>query len=128
MEISLPGSALDMGWPCRHWPSDWRHSSRTGGASEILQSVVPLLLEFGVSVRWDVLAGSETFYQATRHFHNGLQGQGVKVPDSLVEAHLDCVQSNARMLDLSADVVMTHDPQPLALIDHASTDSRWIWR
>jgi trehalose synthase len=103
-------------------------SSRTGGASEILQSVIPLLLEFGVSVRWDVMAGSDTFYQATRHFHNGLQGQDVKVPDALVEAYLDCVQANAQMLDLSADVVMTHDPQPLALIDHASTDSRWIWR
>jgi trehalose synthase len=103
-------------------------SGRTGGAAEILHSVIPLLVEFGVSVRWDVMAGSDTFYEATRSFHNGLQGQDVKVPDTLIEAYLDCIRTNAQRLDLSADVVMTHDPQPLALIEQASTDSRWIWR
>jgi trehalose synthase len=103
-------------------------SNRTGGAAEVLQSVIPLLREFGLSVRWEVMTGSEPFYQATRWMHYGLQGQDVKIPETLMDAYLDCSQENAERLDLSADVVMTHDPHPLALIQHAPTDSRWIWR
>jgi trehalose synthase len=103
-------------------------SNRTGGSAEVLQSVIPLLRELGLSIRWEVMSGSEPFYQATRWLHYGLQGQDVKVPEALMEAYLDCSQANAERLDLSADVVMTHDPHPLALIQHAPTDSRWIWR
>jgi len=103
-------------------------SNRTGGAAEVLQSVIPLLRELGLSIRWEVMSGSEPFYQATRWLHYGLQGQDVKVPEALMEAYLECSQANADRLDLTADVVMTHDPHPLALIQHAPTDSRWIWR
>jgi trehalose synthase len=102
--------------------------SRTGGSAEVLQSVIPLLRELGLSVRWEIMTGSEPFYQATRWLHFGLQGQDVKVPEALVDAYLECSQANADRLDLSADVVMTHDPHPLALIQHAPTDSRWVWR
>lgn len=103
-------------------------SSRTGGAAQILQSITPLLLELGIAVRWEIMTGSEPFYQATRSLHNGLQGQDVKVTETLAEFYLESNRSNAQRLDLSADVVTTHDPHPLALIDHAPTDSRWIWR
>jgi trehalose synthase len=103
-------------------------SSRTGGAAEILQSITPLLLDLGIEARWEVMTGSEPFYQATRSLHHGLQGQDVKVADALADVYLESNRSNAERLDLSADVVMTHDPHPLAMIDYAPTDSRWVWR
>jgi trehalose synthase len=103
-------------------------SSRTGGAAEILRSMIPLLLELGLSVRWEVMEGSEQFYQATRSLYDGLQGQDVRVQNELVEAYLDCNRLNADRLNLGSDLVMTHDPHPLALIDYAPADSRWIWR
>jgi trehalose synthase len=103
-------------------------SSRTGGAAEILQSITPLLLELGLEVRWEVMTGSEAFYEATRALHNGLQGQDVKITELLADAYLDNTRANAERLDLAADFVMTHDPQPLTLIDHAPIDSRWVWR
>lgn len=104
-------------------------SSRIGGgAAEILHNLTPLLQELGLQVRWTVMEGSEDFYHAVRVFHDGLQGDDVKVTDSLLKTYLDCIRTNAATLDFSADGVVTHDPHPLALIDYAPTDSRWVWR
>ena len=104
-------------------------SSRTGGGvAEILQNLTPMLRELGLQVEWAVMEGSESFYHAVRVFHDGLQGEDVVVTDSLLNAYLECSRHNAATSDLSADVVITHDPHPLALIEQAPTDSRWIWR
>ncbi|HJU04674.1 MAG TPA: glycosyltransferase [Nitrospiraceae bacterium] len=104
-------------------------SSRIGGGSaEILHNLTPMLRDLGLRVEWSVMEGSEAFYHAVRVFHEGLQGEDVTVTDSLLNAYLDCIRHNAATLDLSADGVVAHDPHPLALIDQAPTDSRWIWR
>ncbi len=104
-------------------------SSRTGGgAAEILHNLTPILLGLGLAVHWRVMEGPEPFYHAVRVFHDGLQGEDVTVTDSLINTYLECIRQNANRLDLSADGVVTHDPHPLALIDQAPTDSRWVWR
>ncbi|HZS12013.1 MAG TPA: glycosyltransferase [Nitrospirales bacterium] len=105
------------------------NSTRTGGGvAEILLHLIPLLQDLGLAVRWEVMQGSEPFYDAVRCFHNGLQGEDVRVPDGLTEAYIEGTRENAMRLDLDAEVVITHDPHPLALIEAAPTDSRWIWR
>ena len=105
------------------------NSSRTeGGVAEILQNLVPLLLDLGIRARWEVIQGPESASQAMQYLDHGLQGHGVKASDTMMDAYLDYMHANARTLDLSADVVMTHDSVPLALIEEAPTDSRWIWR
>jgi trehalose synthase len=104
-------------------------SSRTGGgAAEILHNLTPILLELGLQVQWEVMEGPEPFYHAVRTLRDGLQGEDVTVTDSLINTYLECSRQNANRLDLSADGVVTHDPHPLALIDQAPTDSRWVWR
>ncbi|MER3423318.1 MAG: glycosyl transferase family 1 [Nitrospiraceae bacterium] len=109
----------------------WLHISSSrigGGAAEILRALIPLLGELGVQVRWEAMVGSPAFYEAVRSFHHGLQGEDIKVSDDLIDAYLENTRMNTRSLDFSADVVMTHDPHPLALIEEATTDTRWIWR
>jgi trehalose synthase len=104
-------------------------SSRIGGGvAEILQRLTPLMLDLDVPIRWEVMQGAEPFYEAVHAFHNGLQGEEVRLGEQLIEAYLNGIRQNGQTLDLSADTVVTHDPLPLALIDFAPTDSRWIWR
>lgn len=101
---------------------------REGAVAEILQSLIPLLLDLGIQARWELLKGTEAFYEATQRLQEGLLGQDVKLQDSLLEAFVESTHAQAGSLDLEADVVMTHDPHPLALIEEAPSDSRWIWR
>jgi trehalose synthase len=104
-------------------------SSRIGGgAAEILRTLVPLLRDVGLRVNWEVLSGTDGFYEAVEEFQNGLQGEDVRITDAAVDAYLESIRSNAVSMDLSADVVVTHDTHPLALIDEAPTDARWVWR
>ncbi|MEE9515110.1 MAG: glycosyl transferase family 1, partial [Candidatus Brocadiales bacterium] len=43
-----------------------------GGVAEILNRMVPLLNELGVSTTWDVIKGGEHFFQVTKKIHNAL--------------------------------------------------------
>ena len=45
-----------------------------GGVAEILSRIVPLLEQLGVDARWDIIKGSDPFYQITKKFHNALHG------------------------------------------------------
>ena len=102
---------------------------RQGGeVEEILNALVPLLDDVGVKVQWQTMEGSDAFCEAVRAFRNGLQGEEVRIPEALLEAYRDVIRANEHRFDLLADVVMTHDPQALGLIEYAATDVRWIWR
>lgn len=104
-------------------------ASRAGSnVAEILQTLIPLLQDLRIRAEWQVMDGTEGFYNAVRSFRNGLQGQDVKVPDDVLDAYLEYSRTVAESLDLSAEIVMTHDPHPLALIEAAPTDSKWVWR
>lgn len=45
-----------------------------GGVAEMLHRLVPLFEELGIRTRWEIMTGSDLFYQATKSFHNALQG------------------------------------------------------
>lgn len=102
---------------------------RTGGEiGEVLHALIPLLTEVGLDVRCDTMKGAATFHEAVQTFRNGLQGEDVKVPEALLEGYREAIHQTGRALDLSADGVVTHDPDTLGLIDYAPSDSRWVWR
>ena len=99
-----------------------------GGVAEMLDRYIPLFEELGIRPRWEVLAGNDAFFRVTKSFHNALQGDEQAFTDAMFQGYLDTNRDNASKLDLDADVVIIHDPQPAALIDHAQKRGPWIWR
>jgi len=107
------------------------NSTRTGGGvAEILRWMVPLMQELGLDARWEVIGGSPDFYRVTKAFHNGLQGLPVALRKSDFDLHLEMNRENAERLNLEADVVFVHDPQPIYLprFTPAGRVGHWVWR
>lgn len=94
----------------------------------MLQRYIPLFTELGIEPRWEVLSGSGEFFRVTKAFHNALQGQEQIFTDEMFQAYLDTNRANASRLNLDADLVIMHDPQPAAMIEHASRRGAWAWR
>lgn len=100
-----------------------------GGVAEILTRLVPLLNEVGVKARWEVMSGSEEFFELTKKLHNALHGRPATFTAVERETYQRTTTANLRALDLEADICFIHDPQPAGLIAaRQSLDSRWIWR
>jgi trehalose synthase len=99
-----------------------------GGVAEILSRLLPLAEELGLSTRWEVIEGPADFYVATKRLHNMLQGAPLSLTPGMKEAFLSTTEENARRLDLEADLVMVHDPQPAALIASRRPGTPWVWR
>jgi trehalose synthase len=99
-----------------------------GGVAEILNRLLPLLDELGIRTRWEIMPGPPEFFVATKRIHNTLQGADLPFTKSHREVFLETAQAAVRSLDLSADLVMVHDPQPVALIEARPPGSRWTWR
>ncbi len=100
-----------------------------GGVAEILNRLVPLLQEVGIDARWEVIRGTQEFFDLTKRMHNALHGK----PDTFTaqdrEIYNTATEDNLAALDLGADIVFIHDPQPAGLI-RARRDlgNKWIWR
>ncbi|MCI0465168.1 MAG: glycosyltransferase [Gemmataceae bacterium] len=107
------------------------NSTRSGGGvAEILEWMVPLMAELGIQARWEVISGPPDFYRVTKAFHNALQGRPLDLKRSDFDLHYAVNQDNARRLNLEADIVFIHDPQPIYLPHFTPKGQvgRWIWR
>jgi trehalose synthase len=98
-----------------------------GGVAEILQRMIPILEELGISARWEVIAGDDKFFDITKRIHNALQGNPQEITEEMWEYHCEVNRRNAEKLDLDADAVLIHDPQPVPLIEFKNV-GKWIWR
>jgi trehalose synthase len=100
-----------------------------GGVAELLNRLVPLLEDLGIPVRWEVMRGGEDFFGVTKAMHNALHGAPVQITPPMLDLFLGVSARNAAALDLAADLVVIHDPQPAALV-RARPDrgGRWVWR
>lgn len=103
-----------------------------GGVAEILDRIVPLMMELGIEARWEVIKGEEKFYECTKSFHNVLQGKYAPISDLLLRAYELTNQENAEALRSvleDADMVFIHDPQPLPLLKWIpNRRGKWLWR
>ncbi len=100
-----------------------------GGVAEILARMVPLLNELGIKTRWEIVKGTQDFYNATKKFHNALHGTAQDITEADFKAYAETVEANASQIDLSSDFVFIHDPQPAALVKKREQfKNRWIWR
>jgi len=98
-----------------------------GGVAEILQRMVPILDELGIRARWEVIKGDAKFFDITKKLHNALQGNPEQITDDMWKYHFEINRYNAETLDLEADAVLIHDPQPSPLIEFKKT-GLWLWR
>src|SRR6266700_2384702 len=100
-----------------------------GGVAEILFSEIPLLRDLGLAADWRIIRGDADFFKITKLIHNGLQG----ATHDLTAADRDVYVSNstriAQLFDGDYDLIVVHDPQPLALLQlRGKGSARWIWR
>jgi trehalose synthase len=100
-----------------------------GGVSEILYTLVPLMIDVGLEAEWHVIYGREEFFNATKIMHNALQGNPQDLTDEQWDIWRRYNEINAAELSRDWDVVIVHDPQPAALASLVGEKSRrWIWR
>ena len=100
-----------------------------GGVSEILYSLVPLMIDAGIGAEWQVIYGREEFFNATKLMHNALQGHPQDLSEEQWAAWRQYNVMNARELSSGWDVVIVHDPQPAAIYSLVPEKSRaWVWR
>ena len=100
-----------------------------GGVSEILYTLVPLMVDVGIECEWHVIYGREEFFNATKVMHNALQGSEQDLTEEQWSTWLEYNEINARELSEGWDVVIVHDPQPAALASLVGNKSRhWVWR
>jgi trehalose synthase len=100
-----------------------------GGVSEILYTLVPLMVDVGLDCEWHVIYGREEFFNATKVMHNALQGSPRDLSDEQWETWRQYNEINARELSDGWDVCIVHDPQPAALPTLVPEKAlNWVWR
>ena len=100
-----------------------------GGVSEILYTLVPLMIDVGLEAEWHVIFGREEFFNATKVMHNALQGNPQDLSDEQWDVWRRYNENNARELAEGWDVCIVHDPQPAALASLVPAKARrWVWR
>ncbi len=100
-----------------------------GGVAEILSRVVPLLGQLGIDARWNVIRGSDAFFNVTKKFHNALHGRLEHITPEDFAIFTDTTEKNVKEINIVGDFVFIHDPQPAGLITMKKELGRkWVWR
>lgn len=101
-----------------------------GGVAEILSSLTPLMNSLGMATQWRIIRGTAGFFDFTRTMHDALQGRRVALARMNTRVYERVVRENAlrHRLHLERSLVVVHDPQPAALIQHCAKSAPWVWR
>lgn len=103
-----------------------------GGVAELLPTQIAIMRDLGIEAEWQLIEGSEDFFSVTKLVHNALQGAGVPWTQAMEETYLARVEANALRFDDHADIVLVHDPQPVAMLTFLEAAGRrsgsWAWR
>ena len=99
-----------------------------GGVAEMLSSGTLLARSVGIRSDWRLIQGSPDFFSVTKKFHNALQGADINFTDLKKEIYEEIILQNAVRMEMDADLVIVHDPQPLPLITHYRRNCPWVWR
>ena len=100
-----------------------------GGVAEMLNRLVPLISELGVNAHWDVITGGNDFFEVTKAFHNALHGSPYEFTQNAKDIFLMYNEQNRARMQFDEDLVVIHDPQPLALVcARGKSPARWVWR
>jgi trehalose synthase len=107
-------------------------SKEGGGVAEILEWMVPLMREAGLDASWEVIQGTDDFFEVTKNIHNGLQGRPVDLSHKGWKVFQEVNEMNMERLRptlTDADIVLVHDPQPAFLLPLCNgRKGKWVWR
>jgi trehalose synthase len=99
-----------------------------GGVAEILSSLTLVQRSLGIRADWRLIQGSPDFFSVTKKLHNALQGGDINLSEQKKGIYEGIIFQNALRMDVEADIVVVHDPQPLPLITHFRRTCPWVWR
>lgn len=101
-----------------------------GGVAEMLQTLVPLMVDVGLDAEWQVIEGADAFFNVTKAAHNGLQGMDLELTEEMKDVWQRYNKMNAESFEGEYDVVVIHDPQPAGLLRYrgSSHHEHWVWR
>jgi trehalose synthase len=101
-----------------------------GGVAEILMTLVPLMRDVGLDAEWQVIEGSDEFFNVTKASHNGLQGMEIPFNEEMKETWRQYNEHNANLLEGEYDFIVVHDPQPAGMLHYhgRAGGKNWIWR
>ena len=101
-----------------------------GGVAEINYTLIPLMKSAGLETDWRIIKGQDEFFDVTKKIHNALQGnpQGLTADDVRIFERYNAMNAD-EFDDSEYDIVIVHDPQPAAMVDHfPHSEAKWIWR
>ena len=97
------------------------------GTAELLNSSVPLLNDLGLDMHWQVVRASEEDATVGRAMYQALGGMPVQWTHEMSETWLRYAAMNAELLTEPFDVIIVHDPQPLAIRSFVTTNDAAKW-
>jgi trehalose synthase len=97
------------------------------GTAELLNSSVPLLTDLGLDVHWQVVRASEDAASVNRAMYDALSGRSVSWTQEMTDTWLRYAAMNGDLLTEEFDVIIVHDPQPLAMRSYVETNLRAKW-
>jgi trehalose synthase len=103
---------------------------RGGGVAEILRSLVPMMRGLGIDASWWTLEADEGFFTVTKSLHNGLQGKVTSLCRQDIECywlHNERAASAIEVAFGSADILVAHDPQVMAIPAFLRDGTRSVW-
>ena len=101
-----------------------------GGVTEILTPLTLLMNTIGIETGWRMIQGTPAFFNITKKLHNALQGSAIHLTSEEIRLFEQITFENAIRLHVEdRDIIIVHDPQPLALISQfPERTSPWIWQ
>jgi len=100
-----------------------------GGVAGLLTSFTLLMNSAGIKTGWRVIQGAPDFFSITKKMHNALQGGEINLSRRKMKLYEEIIYENAIRNHLEIhNMVIIHDPQPLAMINHYKKNGPWIWR
>jgi len=100
-----------------------------GGVAELFQSIVPVSRSMGVDMHWFVMEGDEKFFSITKKMHNMLQGKTGIISKEELDYYVAINRKNAERFKDKFDVVIIHDPQPMAIPSFLkNVSNHFVWR
>ncbi len=101
------------------------------GVGELLNAAVPLLANIGLECTWQVVRPAEESAAASKALYRALAGAAPHWSPEQGEVWLRYSVMNAELLTEPFDVIVMHDPQPVAIRSFASeavrSRARWVF-